>query len=150
MIEELPDLGDFFNENPKSAPGNEVENKGIDHEILVDEEIYIYISKEPRKWSAVSFIDVAPGNIGLHVLLPIAIEFSASDLDNVRIKFVKKQDETPVTLKEAPILIRWQERDPLSGKIKLGIHFHGEVKTDPIIANILNELKNKKNKHFTD
>ena len=136
MIDELPDLPDIFNENHNE----EIDDK--DSRLAPsDKDIYIYISKENDKWISVTFIDIAPSGIGLHVMLPFDIKFNVNELNKARIKFEKKKKGSSIVLKETPILIRWQEKDPVSGKIKLGLHLHGDVKLDPVIIDILNTLK---------
>ncbi len=140
MINDLPDLPEIkniFEENKNDA-------YNLSDEELIEDEIYIYICKEQYKWISVAFIDVAPSNIGLHVLLPIDIEFQPADMDNVRVKFERKHKNENIVLKEVPALIRWQERDTISGRMKIGIHFHGETKNDATVIEILDKLKAKK------
>lgn len=141
MIDELPELGNIFpntSDNIDNKENDQIENK------LIDDDIYIYISKNGTKWLSVTFLDVAPSDIGIHVLLPMEINFTAEELDKVTIKFEKKTNNKNVTLKKAPVLVRWQDKNPISGKMKIGLHFHGNIKTDPTIIEILKKLKNQK------
>jgi len=137
MLEDLPEINDIFSKNKES--NDEVIE--FDEDSIINKDIYIYISKEPNKWISVSFIDTAPSGIGLHVLLPIIIEFNPDELNNIRIKFEKKIKNSMVVLKETTVLVRWQERDAGSGNLKLGLHFPGEIKSDPIIIDILKKLQ---------
>ena len=139
MIGELPELDNFFDgsiakEQKKDDNGNISLN---------DDTIYIYLSKEKDKWMLVDFISIAVAGIGIHVSLPIEIELTAEELNNVKLRFVKKKDSFEDVLKEINVLVRWQERDTLTGKIKLGLHFPIEYKNDPIIVEILKEIKNQ-------
>ncbi len=137
MLEDLPEINDIFSKNEES--NDEVIE--FDGESLINKDIYIYISKEPNKWISVSFIDTAPSGIGLHVLLPIIIEFTPEELNNIRIKFEKRIKNSNAVLKETTVLVRWQERDTLTGNLKLGLHFPGEIKADPVIVDILKKLQ---------
>ncbi|MBN2544291.1 MAG: hypothetical protein JXB50_00750 [Spirochaetes bacterium] len=137
MLEDLPEINNIFSKNDET---NE-EIIEFDDESLINKDIYIYISKEPNKWISVSFIDIAPSGIGIHVLLPIIIEFSPEELNNIKIKFEKKVRNSTVILKQTTVLVRWQERDSVSGNLKLGLHFPGETKSDPIIIDILKKLQ---------
>ena len=62
----------------------------------------------------------------------------------MQVKFVKKRKTTSTVIKETPVLLRWHEKDQFSGKIKLGLHFHGEIKNESEIIEILNILKKQK------
>jgi hypothetical protein len=141
MMDDLPDLGNFF-ENINNE--EKINVKKIPEQKTIDNEIYIYISKDGEKWISASFIDIAPGNIGLHIILPVAIEFQVTELDNVRLKFEKRLHDTNIVLKECQILVRWQERDTISGRMKIGVHFHGDLKNDKDIIGILDTLKQQK------
>ena len=77
------------------------------------------------------------------MLLPIQIELTTEELKNVQIKFTRQDGEFEDTIKELPVLVRWQENDNISGNLKLGLHFHGEIKEDPELYKILDELKSK-------
>ena len=140
MIDDLPELGDIFN-------GHYSEKKEVKHQRLQedfdDKNILISISKEKGEWLSVSFIDIAPSGIGLHVLLPVKMEFHADELDKVRVKFERIKNNSKTLLKEVPVLVRWHEKDSMSGKIKIGLHFHGKVKSEPIIIDILKKLKSQ-------
>lgn len=139
MIDDLPEIGDIFSKNNKQKEQNDTVE--FEDGRLQYKDIYIYVSKEAKKWISASFIDIAPTGIGLHVLLPIFIEFTPEEMNNVKIKFEKKGKNSNILLKEAPVLVRWQEKDPVSGNLKLGLHFPGEVKTDPVIIDVLKKLK---------
>ena len=139
MIGDLPQLDNFFN---NSSNKNKEENiEKLDS--ILDSTIYIYISKETDKWILADFISIAVAGIGVHVLLPIDIELTAAELNNVKIRFVRKKDSLEDILKEINVLVRWQERDSLTGKIKLGLHFPVEFKNDKILIDILKDLKNQ-------
>ena len=141
MIGDLPDLNDFFDdENDKSDGAEKTEFVHKNYSIS------IYISKDTDKWLLSEFIDIAVGSIGLHVLLPIQIELNSEELRRIRIKFVKKGKDTEEVLKEAPVLVRWQENDNLSGNLKLGLHFHGDTKSDPELQKILKQLKSERDR----
>ena len=103
-----------------------------------------YISKNNNKWMSVTFLEVAPGGIGLHVLLPIEVKFDFEDHNKIQLKFVQKKKKSTDILKEVPVLLRWQEKDQMTGKMKLGLHFHGEVKNEPDVIEILEALKKQK------
>ena len=141
MIGDLPELDNIF-EDPQKKP--EIEIIEDDELELIDKNIYIYISKSNNKWMSVSFLEIAPGGIGLHVLLPIEVKFDFQDLNNIQLKFVQKKKKSTDILKEVPVLLRWQEKDQLTGKMKLGLHFHGEVKNEPDVIEILEALKKQK------
>lgn len=137
MIGDLPEIDNIFGESKK-----EKEIDIINDELeLLDKNIYLYISKGNDKWISVSFLEVAPGGIGLHVLLPLEIKFDTEELNKIQIKFVQKKKSTSIILKEVPVLLRWREKDQISGKIKLGLHFHGEIKNEQDIIEILTILK---------
>lgn len=139
MIGELPELDNFFNK------GNEKEiddNKDLNLKESIDDTIYIYISKEQDKWIVADFISIAVAGIGIHIMLPIDIELTAEEINNVKIRFIKKRDSFEEILKEVRGLVRWQERDAITGKIKLGLHFPVEFKNDQILIDILKEIKN--------
>lgn len=138
MIGDLPDLGDVFSKN-KKEPEIEI-NKDNELELL-DKDIYIYISKGDNKWISANFLEIAPGGIGLHLLLPLEIKFDFEELNNIHIKFIQKKKGTSTILKEVPVLLRWHEKDHISGKTKLGVHFHGEIKNEMEIIEILEMLK---------
>lgn len=144
MIGDLPDLDDFFNSGANNNGGEEgldlVEEQIKNHDYTIN----ILISKEEGKWIMGDFIDIAVGGIGLHIMLPIQIELTSRELNNIKVKFVKKENDTEVTLKEVPALVRWQESDNLTGNLKLGLHFHGEVKSDEELSKILRELKDER------
>lgn len=138
MIGDLPDLGDVFSQNKKEP---EIETNNDNELELLNKDIYIYISKGDNKWISASFLEIAPGGIGLHLLLPLEIKFDFEDLSNIHIKFVQKKKGTTTVLKEVPVLLRWHEKDHISGKTKLGVHFHGEIKNETDIVEILETLK---------
>ncbi len=139
MIGDLPELDDFFDNSNK--PEKKDGNEGLAS--TIDSDIYIYITKEEDKWMLADFISIAVAGIGIHVSLPIDIELSAEELNRVRIRFVRKKGAFDDILKDVPVLVRWQERDTLTGKIKLGLHFPAELKNDPVLIEILKELENK-------
>lgn len=138
MLDELPDIGDIFNKNEE----DNVSTASILHQ--GNKDIYIFVSKQIDKWIAANFVDIAPSGIGIHVVIPAVLDLSIDDLDNVRIKFEKKGKNSNILLKELNVLVRWQERDPISGQMKLGLHFHGEIKADPEIIEILKQLQASK------
>jgi hypothetical protein len=144
MVNDLPDISDFFNDDKKSSKTENGEKAPDLNPELVENEIYIYISKGDNKWISASFIDVAPSNIGIHVILPIEIEFKYDEMSNFRLKFEMKENNKNKIMKEIPILVRWQEKDQISGRMKLGLHFPGDTKNEPDIIEILNILKGKK------
>lgn len=143
MIDELPEIDNIFSEN-KKLKTDDLEIIGFEEEDEDDnKEIYIYVSKEPKKWIAASFIDIAPAGIGIHVILPIYLELTIEELNNIKLKFEEKKRNSSQVVKEIPVLVRWQERDPVTGNLKLGLHFPGEIKSDPVIIDILKKLKRK-------
>lgn len=137
MIGDLPSLDEFFNENSGVKFDENFNPEG-------DNNVYIYISKETDKWIPAEFIDIAVAGIGIHVRLPIFIELTSYELNNVRIRFVKKSEENESILKESAVLVRWQEFDEINGNLKLGLHFHGDIKNDEILVDILRKFKNRK------
>lgn len=109
-----------------------------------ESKIGIYISKESGKWIPADFIDIAVGGIGLHVLLQVQIELTTEELSKTKIKFVKSTNELDEsTLKEIPVMIRWQELDSMSGNLKMGLHFGPESKNDEVLMAILKKLKQR-------
>jgi len=142
MIGDLPEIDDIFNESKKEK---ETKIDISDDELeLIDKNIYLYISKGNGKWISVAFLEIAPGGIGLHVFLPLEIKISTEEAAKLQLKFEQKSKSSSKILKEVPVLLRWRERDQISGKMKLGLHFHGEVKNEPSIIEILKILKNQK------
>ena len=141
MIGDLPDLDEFFDEPKDKSEGGE-------HAAFVSRNysIKIMISKEADKWLKADFIDIAVGAIGMHVMLPIQLELNSEEINRVRIKFVKKVNDIEEVLKEAPVLVRWQENDNLTGNLKLGLHFHGDTKNDTELSKILKQLKAERDK----
>jgi hypothetical protein len=143
MVDDLPELNDLFeDEHKKHKSGNGNENKILIQEAS-ENEISIYISRGDDKWILSNFIDVAPSNIGIHLLIPIDIDIKLGDTGDFKIKFEETIKGAKVFLKELPVLVRWQEKDQLSGRVKLGLHFHGDTKKDPDVQNILDRLKKK-------
>jgi len=137
MIGDLPNLDDFFNDETRSKKEfvfNSSENDGT----------HIYISKEKGKWTLAEFIDVAVAGVGIHVRLPVFIELTSVELNSVRIKFSKKSGDEEIILKELPVLVRWQEFDEINGNLKLGLHFHGDLKNDVVLIDLLKKFKNQK------
>jgi hypothetical protein len=134
LIDDLPELGDIFTTHKEESRSKLTDTK------LQEDEISIFISKESDKWISANFIDIAPGGIGLHVIIPTKVEFTPEDFNKISIKFVKNDKNGERVLKKVPVLIRWQERDQVSGKLKLGLHFHGEVKSEDALQNILKTL----------
>lgn len=141
MIGDLPELDNIFEEPKKKQELEIYEDDDLE---LIDKNIYIYISKNNNKWMSVTFLEVAPGGIGLHVLLPIEVKFDFEDHNKIQLKFVQKKKKSTDILKEVPVLLRWQEKDQMTGKMKLGLHFHGEVKNEPDVIEILEALKKQK------
>jgi len=138
MIEELPELDTFFsddqNKKTKIQQNDEVpDNHGI----------YIFISKENGKWIPAVFLDIAVAGIGIHVRLPITIDLNVAEQNNVFLRFVRKTDDKEEILKETPVLVRWQDHDEFSGQLKLGLHFHGEIKNDKELIEILKLIKDE-------
>jgi len=82
--------------------------------------------------------------IGIHVRLPIFIELNSTEINNVRIKFSKKVEDEEIILKETQVLVRWQEFDEINGNLKLGLHFHGDLKNDVVLIELLKKFKNRK------
>ena len=140
MIGDLPELGDLFGENKEDETASE-NFQSEDTIKLSDKDIYIFLSKGDDKWIAVNYLDIAPSGIGLHVMLPVQIEFTLDELKNMYVKFEKKVKNSTKILKEAPVMVRWQERDQVSGRMKLGIHFHGDIKSESHIKEILKTLQ---------
>lgn len=143
MIGDLPEIDDIFDESKKE---NEIDISNDELELL-DKNIYIYISKGNDKWISVTFLEIAPGGIGVHVLLPMEIKFDTEELSKIKLKFVQKKKSESKILKEVPVLLRWREKEQITGKIKIGLHFHGEIKNEPDIIEILNILKKQKEKY---
>lgn len=139
MIGDLPELDGFFSE--ETGRKIKIQRKG---DLVEEQEIYIYISKEKDKWIPAVFLDVAVGGIGLHVRLPITIELNVVELNNVVVRFIKKANEKEEVLREVPVLVRWQDHDEFTGQLKLGLHFHGETKNDVSLLEILKQMKNEK------
>jgi hypothetical protein len=139
MVGDLPELDGFFTED--IGRKIKVQQKG---DLVEEQEIYIFISKEKDKWIPAVFLDIAVAGIGLHVRLPITIELNAIELGNVFVRFVKKTNGTEEILKEAPVLVRWQDHDEFSGQLKLGLHFHGEIKNDAVLLELLKQIKNER------
>ena len=140
MISDLPELGDLFGENKEDETTSEnIRNENTIK--LSDKDIYIFLSKGDDKWISVNYLDIAPSGIGLHVMLPVQIEFTLDELKNMYVKFEKKVKNSTKTLKEAPVMVRWQERDQVSGRMKLGLHFHGDIKSESHIKEILKTLQ---------
>lgn len=132
-MNDLPNIDDFFvNDNPKHIQPQTAD---------ATNKLKIYLSKGDNKWVEVEFLDVAIAGIGIHVLLPVFVELTSVELKNARIKFEKRIGNDYIVLKETEILVRWQEKDLATGKLKLGIHFHGKLKKDQTILNIIEELK---------
>jgi hypothetical protein len=143
MIGDLPEIQDFFNDDKKEAEEKlKVKLTGIDK--TEENEIQIYLSKNKAKWYPCGFVDFAPSRIGVHLLLPSDIDFEANELENIYLKFEKIQKGTIILLKEMSVLLRWHEKDPESGRIKIGLHFHGGEKNDTLLNEILDKLKDKK------
>jgi hypothetical protein len=141
MIGDLPELDTFFNEDPRKKNKSDINKSDSNEDVFKLKEIYIFISKEKDKWIPAEFLDIAVAGIGLHVRLPISIELSAGELNNVFVKFVKKINDIEEIIKEAPVLVRWQDHDEITGNLKLGLHLHGDLKNDKVLIDILKELK---------
>jgi hypothetical protein len=138
VIGDLPDLDTFFGDNSgKKRSLLDEEDGGEIHESGIS----IYISKEKDKWIQAEFLDIAVAGIGIHVRLPIQIDLTSAELSTVSIKFVRRKDDIEEVLKEAPVMVRWQEHDELTGNLKLGLHFHGELKHDKVLVDILRQFK---------
>jgi hypothetical protein len=143
MVDDLPELNDLFNDVPKKRKGKDGEIISNLPNETVEDEITIHISRGDDKWILANFIDVAPSGIGVHLLIPIDIDIKFGDPGDFKIKFEVNKNGELVLLKELSVLIRWQEKDQISGRVKLGLHFHGETKKDPEVQNILERLKKK-------
>jgi hypothetical protein len=143
MMKDLPEINDLFN-NDKKDSEDDSKNLTIGGDSINENEIIIYISSNKSKWISCIFIDFAPSRIGMHLMLPVAIDFEANDLDNIHLKFEKKQRNTNVLLKEMTVLLRWHEKDPVTGRMKIGLHFHGEDKNDTLLMEILDKIKQKR------
>ncbi|HOV14965.1 MAG TPA: hypothetical protein PK771_11815 [Spirochaetota bacterium] len=137
MIGDLPTLDEFFNEETRLKRDGAFNSDD-------DSGIHIYISKEKDKWILSEFLDVAVAGIGIHVRLPIFIELNSTEINNVRIKFSKKVEDEEIILKETQVLVRWQEFDEINGNLKLGLHFHGDLKNDVVLIELLKKFKNRK------
>lgn len=132
MIGDLPELDDFFNSNTTVKKRNDKLEQGL---------IYIYLSKDDQNWILTDFIDLAVAGIGIHISVPIKTDLTAEEMNNIKIRFVKKESEFENILKELKMLVRWQEKDKISGNIKLGLHFLSEDKNNSTLNNILKELR---------
>jgi len=86
MIGDLPELDDFFSDTSLSSNGKH--KRDLPDAQFGEQLISIFISKEPDKWLPAEFIDVAVAGIGIHVRLPIIIELTSTELNNVKIRFV--------------------------------------------------------------
>ena len=138
MIQELPNLEDFFNSehNEKKPPA--VQTEGI---FFSTGDISISLARQDDHFINAQFVDIAPGGIGIHVLLPVVIDFTPQDLKNISLRFERNTKKQTAVIKEVQCLIRWYETDQLSGKQKVGLHFHGETKNDRELRKILLEMK---------
>lgn len=141
MIGDLPELGNLFGENDDEEEITSEHTHSEGSIELSERDIYIFLSKGDDKWISVNYLDIAPSGIGLHVMLPVQMKFTPDELKNMHIKFEKKVKNSIKTLKETPVMVRWQERDQVSGRMKLGIHFHGDVKSEAHIREILKTLQ---------
>ncbi|HOJ64792.1 MAG TPA: hypothetical protein PLE45_10270 [Spirochaetota bacterium] len=139
MIGELPELDDFFSKKDKENNNEELNLNSVENE----KTIYIYISKEEDKWILADFISIAVAGIGVHLSLPIDIELTVEEINNIKIRFVKKSNSHEEILKEIKGFVRWQDRDPLTGRIKIGLHFPVEYKNDAILIDILKDIENQ-------
>lgn len=137
-MEDLPDLDDFF-EKPKASKSSK-KNKKLSECDNID----IYLSKEEDNWITTDFLNVAIGGIGLHLSLPIQLELTASELKNIKIKFLKKVNGKDEMLMTVPALIRWQENDNITGNLKLGIHFKEEFLDNEQLISIMKDLETLK------
>ncbi|HNZ27143.1 MAG TPA: hypothetical protein PK385_03620 [Spirochaetota bacterium] len=131
---DLPELDDFFNSTPHVVKHTEE---------IVSGSIFIQFSKEKDSWIDARFINIAIAGVGIHLGLPLKSELNSLELRNSRIKFLRKEDDLDIVLKEVPVLVRWQERDSITGTLKVGLHFDRETMSDSIFINILKELKGK-------
>jgi len=136
MINELPELDDFFSSSSTSK-----EKKKPSNNPVLANEISIYISKDNETWVEAEFIDLAVGRIGLHVALNEQIELTTEESNNLRIKFTKLVSGEEKLLRKSAIQVRWQETDTITGKLKLGLHFHADVKEDHVMQDIFTKLK---------
>jgi len=139
MVGDLPDLDSFFSNDNKLKTDSNCECGTT--EAFENQNICIYISKEEGKWIPAEFLDIAVGGIGIHIRLPMQIELTLSEINNVKVKFVKRNEEMEEVLKEASVKVRWQEKDEITGNLKLGLHFHGEVKNDKVLITVLKLFK---------
>ncbi|MBP7552892.1 MAG: hypothetical protein KA885_05645 [Spirochaetes bacterium] len=131
---DLPELDDFFNSAPHVVKQSEE---------IVSGSIFIQFSKEKDSWIDARFINIAIAGIGIHLGLPLKSELNSLELRNSRIKFLRKENDLDIVLKEVPVLVRWQEKDSITGMLKVGLHFDRESINDPIFTNVLKELKEK-------
>ncbi len=138
MLGELPELNDFFNSKPKST--GKTQNSSENETHIKKSDIKIQISKGDGVWLPLHFLDFAVAQIGIHVMLPVQIDFTSSDLKNLTIRFVSTENNTENILLDVPVLARWQEKDSVSGKLKLGLHFHKEIKDDITLKEILSQI----------
>jgi hypothetical protein len=143
MIGDLPEIHNLFDDE-NSLSDEEMKSKLISQDKLNEKDILIYISTDKSKWVLCNFIDFAPSRIGIHLYIPAAFNFEASDLDHIQLKFEKVNDNRCLLLKEMTVLLRWQERDPATGRVKIGLHFHGDVRNDTLLNEILDKIKELK------
>ncbi len=142
MIGDLPELNDFFSSKPKENGKNDIQSKenNLETQGSGDGEILLYLSKDSENWTPVFFVDFAVAQIGLHVILPVQMEFTSKELSHLTLRFVKKTNSEELVLLDVPSLARWQERDSVSGRLKLGLHFHKEIKDDITLKQILAQI----------
>ena len=134
MLDELPELNDLFTANQTGSVKNSGNTKESD--------IQLFLSKESDKWILAEFMDVAVAGIGIHVKLPIKIDLTAAEMNNIRLKFVKNVNGQELVIKNIQVLVRWQDHDEFTGNVKLGLHFHGDVKNDPVLVELIHQLNN--------
>jgi hypothetical protein len=135
MIGDLPEIDDIFDESQNLS------DKSVNSSLDKNGKIQISISKDGSSWMKAEFAAIAVAGIGLHIYLPMDIELTAKEINNLSIRFSRVSNEKQSIIKESPVLVRWQERDPKSGKLKLGVHFHGEIKEDIVIKELLEHFK---------
>ncbi len=134
MIDELPDLNEIF----------EPDDNSLHNKTTKVGDVEIQISKDDDKWLSADFIDIAIGGIGIHVMIPLQFEISSAELNKLKIRFIKKNENGKNTvIKQFPVLVRWQETDNITGNIKIGLHFGAEYEHDVEVKDLLKKIKNK-------
>lgn len=134
-MNDLPELNDIFlSPEPLFSEG-----KGN-----IDGKLEIQVSKTPNQWIDARFESIAIGGIGIHVFLPIQTELTAEELNNIKLRFIKRNENGINVIKTLVALVRWQETSPSSGLLKVGLHFGTESNSEELLK-LLKTLKKQKN-----